>query len=155
MRAPIRSKWKNKWLLLPLALLFSLLSLSRLWLSQGTAEPTPLCLTVTAERLDNALCAALSEAIREAEPIFLKKTAGRIVGVTASPSRFYAKDGEAKDSVLYSDLTLYILLPLTLRDGAYYANGQYLAIGQKAALSSATFLFEGRIAQISSATPIF
>ncbi len=155
MRAPIRSKRKSKWLLLPLALLFSLLSLSRLWLSRGAIEPTPLCLTVTAEQLDNALCAALSEAIREADPVFLKATAGRIVGVTASPSHFYTKEGDARASALYSDLTLYILLPLTLRDGAYYANGQYLAIGQETALSSDTFLLEGRIAQISSATPIF
>ena len=140
---------KSKWLLCPLALCVSLLLILRLWLFSSAEEPSVFHLTVKAEGVDNLLCEALLEVFETEKPVLLGRTAGRLIEASASPSRILDGEGGYFSSSLSSDLFITLYLPLTKRDGSYYAEGEYLAVGESVLLLADAFRLEGRLSAIS------
>ena len=139
---------KSKWLLCPLALVISLLLLLRLWLFSTAEEATLMLLSVKAEGVDNLLCDALLEAFEADESLLLGGVMGNIKEASATPSRIPDGEGGYFFSSLYSDISLSLYLPLTEREGSYYAKGEYMAVGKTLVLLSEDFRLEGRLSAI-------
>ena len=140
---------KRKWLLCPLALCVSLLLVLRLWLFSSLDAPSLFHLTLKAEKVDNLLCEALLDVLASGESVLLGRTRGTLTEASAAPSRILDGEGDCFSSSLFSDLSVSFLLPLTEREGALYAEGEYLAVGKTVLLLSDAFRLEGRLSAIS------
>ena len=151
-RSNMPAFFKNKWLLCPLALLFSLILALRLWLGAYATEAEGVYLiTVVAEKTENGLAEGLLAGMAEGDSLSFADTEGRLFSFDAEASRRYSQTGESYASRLYSDLSLSFYAPLTQREGCLYASGIYLAVGKTVTLSSSRFIVEGRIVKMEPA----
>ncbi|MBP3437268.1 MAG: hypothetical protein J6K61_05120 [Clostridia bacterium] len=140
--------WKSKWIACPIACLLSLLVVGRFYMNGPAKTPTQAEVIVKAEQIDNPLALALWEEIQGASRASLYSSEGSLSALSLSPSVIQERDS-AFSSSLCSDISVSLSLPLSLRDGCFYAEGSYLAVGQTVTLIGQSFVLEGRILQIS------